>query len=85
MQPIGLFELLKQVLTSWQVIVVTLVILAYINIVSYVSKSYHRPRSSKKIKINIFKKRQSKAANLPGNPEEALPESNTDELGLEEA
>jgi len=74
-------ELLKQVIKSWQVIASAVAIFLYLNIVSYVSKSYHRPRQ-KKVKI-----KKEKAAPAPAEtPEEEHGGGNTnDELGLEEA
>jgi hypothetical protein len=86
MEPINLFDLLKEVLTSWQVIVVTLVLLLYTHIVSYVSQKYHQPRSFKK--INLFKKKkdQAQVAAVPEGPEEMISGGDSnDELGLEEA
>ena len=70
-------RLLAQVITSWQVLVVSGVIVVYIFLVNYVAKAYHRrprrPPASKKAK-----------------PEKPLapaksPKSDDDELGLEEA
>jgi len=75
------FELLKYVLKSWQVIASAVAIFLYLNIVSYVSKSYHRPRV-KKIKI-----KKEKAAPPPAEAKEegGSPHDSNDELGLEEA
>jgi len=86
MQPVSTIDVIKQVLTSWQVIAVTIAILLYIHLVSYVARRYHRPRSSKKIEINLFKKKKASPAVVPNNPEETVSGSNSnDELGLEEA
>jgi len=81
----NIFDILKQVFSSWQVIVVTLVILAYIHLVSYVSRKHHRaPRQSKK--INLFKKRAAKPVMAADNTDDVLSgSSSNDELGLEEA
>ena len=38
-------ELLAQVITSWQVLVVTIVVILYFSLVSYVADLYRRPRS----------------------------------------
>jgi len=86
MQP-NLFDVIKQVFSSWQVIAITLFLILYIHIVSYVSRRYHRPRALKKKKLNLFKKNKNKTAVvLNTGPEEALSSSNAnDELGLEEA
>jgi anionic cell wall polymer biosynthesis LytR-Cps2A-Psr (LCP) family protein len=75
-------ELVKQVVLSWQVIAVTLVIVLYFFIVSYTARRYHRPKSSKK--INLFKKKKSKDAAISPNETDSDSSSN-DELGLEEA
>jgi Tfp pilus assembly protein PilO len=67
-------NLLIQVITSWQVIAVTIVIILYFFLVSYVAKVYHRrPR---KAKTSLSKKKEAKSE------EPVLDES--DELGLEE-
>ena len=82
MHQINLFELLKQVIMSWQVIAITLVLLIYISIVFHISKTYHKPRV-KKAKV---KKAKAQPASKPEN-EDDLPihEDSNDELGLEEA
>jgi ABC-type bacteriocin/lantibiotic exporter with double-glycine peptidase domain len=86
MQPISVVDVLIQVLTSWQVIAITIAIIAFILLVSYVAQSYHKPRSSKKIKINMFKKKSPQAVVQGGGPEETASGANAnDELGLEEA
>lgn len=79
-----MFDLLKQVLTSWQVIAVTLAILLYVKIVTYVAKRYHRPRSIKIKKMSFMNKKAPEPVTAQENLEE-LPSSNSnDELGLEE-
>jgi hypothetical protein len=74
------FELLKDIVKSWQVIAVTIVLALYLYIVSYVSRTYHRPRMVKKVKVKT-KKAEPVAES---GPEEIESDSN-DELGLEEA
>jgi hypothetical protein len=79
----GVVELLKQVVTSWEVIAVTLGFILYVFIVNYVARSYHRPRTAKKIS---FKPKKSKPAPAEEGINEAIPSSDSnDELGLEEA
>ena len=78
MFPGGIFELLKQVVTSWQVIVVTVVFILYVFIVNYTARSYHRPRTVKKI---AFKAKAKK----PKPSKEASSSNSNDELGLEES
>jgi phosphotransferase system glucose/maltose/N-acetylglucosamine-specific IIC component len=77
-----LFEVIKHVLASWQVIVVTLAIVLYFSIVSYAARRHHRPRPGNKKKT---KKKKAKSADAAINPETT--ESNSghvDELGIEE-
>jgi uncharacterized membrane protein len=72
--------LLIQVIKSWQVIAVTVAIVLYMSLVSYVARMYHRPHASR-----LRPKKKQKAAPAAG-PEEAISGSDSnDELGLEEA
>ena len=64
-------NLLIQVLTSWQVLAVTVVLVLYIFLVNYVARIYHRRRQPPKAKI------QEQIV------EEAAPHE-ADELGFEE-
>jgi len=75
------YELFLQIIKSWQVITAAIVIFLYLKIVSYVSKSYHRPRQ-KKIKI-----KPEKPAPAPAEPEKegGKADNSNDELGLEES
>ena len=77
MQPVRVFEILGQVLTSWQVLATTIVLILFLNIVFYVARSYRRPKSlrEKKIKFKASKKA----------PAEAAISSEKDDLGLEES
>ena len=83
MGSLTIFEILKQIFTSWQVIAVTIALILYTSIVSHVAKSYHSPRSTKKIKI--FKKKDKPAAIEEGPETAASGTDSNDELGLEEA
>jgi len=78
------FELLKQILKSWQVIVVTIGLVIYIYILSYVARSYHRPKV-KKEKVKKIKKAEPVIQHEEGFEEEESGDSSNDELGLEEA
>lgn len=83
MHSISLFELLKQVVLSWQVLVITLVLLIYISIVMHISKKYHKPRVRK---AKTVKKKQAPAAAAPAESDDLpIHEDSNDELGLEEA
>jgi flagellar biosynthesis/type III secretory pathway M-ring protein FliF/YscJ len=76
-----LTELLKQVIMSWQVIAVTVVLVIYIYLVTYAARRYRRPR----MKSEKPNKRKSKS-DAPAGPVAAEGGSDTnDELGLEEA
>ena len=76
--PGGTIELLKQVISSWQVIVITIAIILYLQIVFYAARSYHRPRI-KKIKIKRMKPEPA------AGPEEIEDgHDSNDDLGLEE-
>jgi flagellar biosynthesis/type III secretory pathway M-ring protein FliF/YscJ len=76
------FEILKQILKSWQVITVTVVLILYVSLVSYVARSYHR-KKIKKVKIKKKKKIQPEV--IEDEPEESRRGSRyNEELGLEE-
>jgi len=78
------FELLTEILKSWQVIAVTIVLVIYLYIVSYVARKHRRPMAIKKIKLPSRKKDKSiPAAAGPEETESSL--DSNDELGLEEA
>jgi len=75
------YDLLIQIVKSWQVIAAGIVVFLYLKIVSYASKSYHRPRA-KKIKI---KKEKAAPTPVETHDEEDHESNSNDELGLEEA
>ena len=80
----SLFELLKQVVTSWQVIAITLAVLVYFFLVLHLAKSYHKPRA-KKAKI-IKKKEVPAAAQGPEIVDDSMSgDDSNEDLGLEEA
>jgi hypothetical protein len=74
-------NLLGQVITSWQVLAVTVGFIFYVNIVTYVAREHYRPPKAKKTRV-----RKNKVKMPPtSGPEEAETGSSTnDELGLEE-
>ena len=77
----GISTLLVKVISSWQVIAVTVALVLYLHIVFYVSKSYHSPRAKKV----SFKNKKSKSEDTLAAPVETGGETSTnDELGLEE-
>jgi hypothetical protein len=69
-----LIEVIKKVITSWQVIAATVVLILYFMLVSYVARFY-QPRSSS----------FGSTPKQKGEPAEVLPESGEDEdLDIEE-
>jgi hypothetical protein len=68
------FAIALQVIRSWQVIVVTVAIVLYISLVSYVAKTYNkrRPHPPKPNKENAAAKGED------------ISDTDDDELGLEE-
>ncbi|MCL1958289.1 MAG: hypothetical protein FWF68_01670 [Spirochaetes bacterium] len=83
MYPGGLYALIKDVISSWEVIAVTLAMLLFIKIVFYVSSSYRKPIAIKKM---IKKKKPKPEPAAAANPEESQGgDSSNNELGLEEA
>ena len=79
MYPGGIIALLKEVITSWQVIAVTIAIILYLQIVFYAAKSYHRPRVKK---IRLKRSKPEPAAAGPEETEAGV--DSNEELGLEE-
>jgi hypothetical protein len=72
-----LMGILKQVVTSWQVITVSVALVLYMFLVSYVARTYKRPRGPS------FEGRIKKNAPPPvGEPD--LETSDNDDLGLVE-
>jgi uncharacterized protein YpmS len=47
MPSIEIKDLLMQVITSWQVLFITGAIIVYMYLVTYVARTYHRPRASR--------------------------------------
>ena len=70
-------QLLAEVISSWQVIMVTIVIIIYIFIVNRVSKVYRRSRSGPRKPI-LRRRKKEDAADVTPAP------SDNDELGLED-
>ncbi|MDR3336694.1 MAG: hypothetical protein LBT16_05765 [Treponema sp.] len=75
-------DMLIQVITSWQVIFITVVVILYLFLVSYVAKLYHKarmPKSSGK------KSRKKASSGIEGAAEEpALKAEGNEEIILEE-
>jgi flagellar biosynthesis/type III secretory pathway M-ring protein FliF/YscJ len=78
-----MINLLIRIITSWQVIAVTVAFILYVFLVSYVARLYRRPRSISMFPAKPkFKKAKSPAASEEDGSE--TPETADDELGLEE-
>ena len=75
-------SLLKQVITSWQVIAVTIAVVIYISIVSYAARTHRRSPSLVPKKTKTKKKKAQPASE---GPEVSSGSNTNDELGLEEA
>jgi hypothetical protein len=69
---------LIKVITSWQIIVVTVVLILYFSLVSYVARLYHSSSSDFSFDSKPKKAKKEKA------PVEAVPEGDDDDLGIEE-
>ena len=76
------FEIIKQVFSSWQVILAVIVIILYFNLVSFVAR--RRRGSGKILKLSFKKKKpkQDKANEII--VESGSGKSTNEELGLEE-
>lgn len=74
-------NLLPQILRSWQVIAVTVVLILYIFLVGYVAKIYRRPRLVSKSRPQ---KRKAGAKNQGGPTEVSESRDTNDALGLSE-
>ena len=57
MQSLTVFEVLKQVILSWQVIAITVGLVIYLNLVFFVSRKHHGPYKIHRIS---FKKKKLK-------------------------
>jgi hypothetical protein len=69
------------VISSWQVIIVTIVIILYVSLVSYAAQSYRRPRSASVFKPKAKKKKID--THVSDTPEIFADDTINDELGLE--
>jgi hypothetical protein len=79
-----MIALIIQVISSWQVIAVTVVVFLYFYLVSYVARLYHRSNFSS---LFSSKPKSKKHKSAPAEPEPEIEgggESSDDELGLEE-
>jgi len=77
-------EMLKQVITSWEVLVVSVGLVLYIFIVNYAARSYRRPRVKREKKVKV-KKAEVVTETIEEEEDGGSVENSNDELGLEEA
>lgn len=82
MYPESIFDLIKHVVSSWQVITVTIGIVIYLNIVFYVARYYRTPRIGSMVRKISFKRKKHDNDPSSGGPQVA--DNTNDELGLEE-
>jgi hypothetical protein len=75
-----LFLLIKQVVLSWQVIGVTVVLIVYLTLVFYVARLYNRPR---RYGFSAPKKAKKSAKAAPTGPVQVTGDEEED-LSLEE-
>ena len=77
-----LIDILKQVVTSWQVIVITVVIILYLNLVFFISRKYRRPNTVPRLSLKSNKPKPEKTAEIV--TETGSGKNSNEELGLEE-
>jgi len=81
MFPEGIWPLLLEVIKSWQVIFITIVIILFIFLVNYVSRTYHRPKSVSKSKPQKIKTQKPKK---PSKQEKEAEDNSNEALGLDD-
>lgn len=70
-------QLLIQVISSWQVLAVTVVLVLYVFLVNYVARLYHNPRRSHMSFMSMPKGKKAEVESPLAAPSES------DDLGLE--
>jgi len=75
------FSLFLEVVKSWQVIVITIVLILFVFLINHVSRSYHRPKSISKSKPKKVKTEKQKKT---GKDEPAASDNSNEALGLSE-
>ena len=76
-------SLLFNVVSSWQVIAITIAVILYISLVSFVAQMYQRPRLMSSFPLKRRKKKEKSGEPVPSAAESGIDNSN-DELGLED-
>jgi hypothetical protein len=64
-----LFELLLQVVKSWQVIAITVALVLYMSLVGYAARTYHRPNYVSKSKPQKTTEKAAKKDKTKSNKE----------------
>jgi len=82
MQSLTVIELLKQVVLSWQVIVITVAVVLYLQLVFHVARKRRGPKKVLKLSTKQKKPKSEPAADMPA--EASSGKSSNEELGLEE-
>jgi hypothetical protein len=77
-------SLLINVVSSWQVIAVTIAIIIYISIISSVARMYYRPRFVSKSPAKRRKKKEKYPDTLSSAAKPGTGDNSNEELGLEE-
>ena len=78
----SVFEILKQVFTSWQVIVTVIAIILYLNLVTFIARRRRGPNKIHKLSVKSKKPKQEKTTEVVVESDSG--KSVNDELGLEE-
>jgi len=84
MQTPTVIELLKQVITSWQVIAVTIAIILYLQLVLLASRKRRSPKAISKLSEKPAKAKKAQPAAASAPEEAGAGKSTNEELGLEE-
>jgi len=74
----GIIDLLKKVISSWEVIAITIVFILYVFLVNHAARKYRRPRVKKSPSVKKTKPKPE------GGKKKGAASKSNDELGLEE-
>ena len=74
-------SLALKVISSWQVIMVTIVIILYISLVNYTTRTYRKHRAASILKPKAKKKKPD--THVSNTPEDIADDTTNEELGLE--
>ena len=74
----GILDLTMQLISTWQVIAVTVALVLYMFLIKYVAQPYHRPRSVSKTKA-----RKAKTSAKKEKKEKPV-DTDSEEIGMQE-